>query len=270
VTKKSIFLILSGFLLIVHSGFSVPLESLVSNSHAAQLRSSGDFITETQHRNPTPVLLPMNTELRQTFTNIKNDVNPSMMIETLYLYKKPVNSHTDSGSWNNTQKIRLFNQLLALSTLTGLEYYSSSREEMRVFFEHSQVIDGLENKYPVPDPVFSVLPEALTLYVRQVDLTFGDNIYKYDYSTTRDCIFFVQENIDTLSITMVPVIRKGNLRSIMAVFDCGDSLLIYTVIMTRNLSVPGMRDRINSSFASRAEALLKWFSGRAEIVFTTE
>jgi hypothetical protein len=76
--------------------------------------------------------------------------------------------------------------------------------------------------------------------------------------------------MDALNITMVPVIRKGNLRSMMAVFDCGDSVLIYTVIMTRNLSVPGMRDRINISFANRAEALLKWFSGRAEMVFTTE
>jgi hypothetical protein len=133
-TRKSIFLFLSGFLFIVHCGFSVPLESLVSGSYAAQLRSSGDFITEAQHRNPAPVLLPMNNDLRQTFTSIKNDVNPNMMIETLYLYRKPANSHTDSGSWNNTQKTRLFNQLVALSTLTGLEYYSSSRDEMRIFF----------------------------------------------------------------------------------------------------------------------------------------
>jgi hypothetical protein len=269
-TRKSILLFLSGFLFIVHSGFSVPLESLVSNSHAEKLRSSGDFITEAQHRSPAPILLPMNTELRETFTNIKNDLNPRMMIETLYLYKKPANSHTSSSSWNNSQKTRLFNQLLALSTLTGLEYYSSSRDEMRIFFEHSQVIDGLENKYPIHDPVFSEPQEKLTLYARQVDSTFGDNIYRYDYTTTRDCIFFVQENLDTLTVALVPVINKGNMRSIMAVFDCGDSLLIYTVIMARNLAVPGMGDRINASFASRAEALLKWFSGRAEIAFTTE
>ena len=268
--KQKLPLFLVCLFFIVQSGFSVPLTSLVSTSHAELLRESGDFITETHQRNPAPVLLPMNTELRQAFTNVRNGLNPNIMIETLYLYRKPANSHTDPGSWNNTQKTGLYNQLLALSTLTGLEYYSPSREEMRTFFEYSQVVDGPDTKYPLPDPVFTVPPAELTIYARQVDLTFGDNIYKYDYINTRDCIFFIQENLDTLSISLVPVIRRGNLRSIMAVFDCGDSLLIYTVIMARTLSVPGMGDRINNSFSNRAEALLKWFSGRAEIVFTAE
>jgi hypothetical protein len=52
----------------------------------------------------------------------------------------------------------------------------------------------------------------------------------------------------------------------MAVIDCGDSILIYAVSMVNSLSVPGLRDRITGSFSSRAEAILKWFTGRLDTV----
>ena len=49
----------------------------------------------------------------------------------------------------------------------------------------------------------------------------------------------------------------------MAVIDAGDSLLIYAAAMAKTASVPGMGDRIGSSFTNRVKAILKWFVGRA-------
>jgi hypothetical protein len=261
--KKSIFLIFTAFIFIP-CVFSIPLENIAPNQ-AVRLRSNAEFITEVQTKNPSPKLLPVDNEFRQFFTRNMETLNPNIMVESLYLYKKPQNSHRPSDSWDNAQKTGLFNQLLAISTLTGIQYYSASRGTMRVLFEYSSVIDGPDTKYPLPDPVYSVLPAELSLYSRQTDLTFGDNIYRFNYTAAQNGIFFVQENITDLKLSIVPAIGKGNLRSVMAVFDCGDSLLIYIASMAKSVSVPGMGERIGASFSNRAEAILKWYTARADL-----
>jgi hypothetical protein len=258
--KKSIFLILTA-LAFIPGIFSIPLENIVP----VRLRSSGELITEIQLRNPSPKLLPVDNDLRRFFTGSMETLKPNIMVESLYLYEKPHNSHKPSDSWDNAQKTGLFNQLLAISTLTGIQYYSASRGAMRTLFEYSSVIDGPDTKHPMPDHVYSAPPAELTFYSRQTDLTFGDNIYRFDYSAARNGIFFMQENITDLKLSIVPAIGKGNLRSVMAVFDCGDSLLIYIASMAKAVSVPGMGDRIGTSFSNRAEAIIKWYVGRADL-----
>jgi hypothetical protein len=199
-------------------------------------------------------------------TEIKEQLNPGVMVEVLCLYKKPdlfLTEHIDNNFWDDTQRTVIFNQLVAIGTLTGIQYYSASRNIMRTFYEYSGVIDGAQTRNSLPDPFFTQPPETLTLFARQKDLTFGDNVYRYDY-TAQDIIFFTQENVTALSIGFIPVIGRGNLRSIMAVIDCGDSLLIYAVSMARAASLPGMGDRISSSLTNRAEALLDWFIARLD------
>jgi len=244
--------------------FSVPLENLISASNAEKLRSSGKSITETQLRNPAPVLLPRDNNLRQLVSGAIGLLEPNMMVETLYLYRKPASLSVGLDSWTGEQRIGVFNQIMAVSSMTGLEYYSASHRAMRTFYEYSYVVDGPETRNRIPDPVFTTVPAVLTIYARQKDLTFGDNIYRYDYMTTRDAVFFTQDNITALTIALIPVISRGNLRTIMAVIDCGDSILIYAVSMAKTLSVPGIWDRVSDSFSNRADAILGWFCGRLD------
>jgi len=264
--KKRFLVLLVFFLAAVPCVFSIPLEEIVP-AYAALLRSGGEPVIETQLRNPSPQIMPLDNELRQYVSMVIRSLNPNMMTEALFLYEKPEHAHTSPAYWDNTQKIGIYNELLAISTLTGIQYYSASRGEMRTFFEHSEVIDGPNTRRPLPDPLFATPPSEYTLYARQRDLTFGDNLYRYNYMYNRDSIFFVQENLTPLNIAIVQAIRRNNLRSVIAVFDCGDSILIYAISMARTLSVPGMGERIGSSLANRAEAILKWFAVRAESVF---
>jgi len=257
-----------GFLLLVcffavFSAFSVPLEDLISDGYTRQLRApERGQIMEFQLKNPSPLLLPNAGGLRQTVAGIIKDLNPNIMVETLYLYLKPGKLHSDAVNWDEKQKINVFNQMMALSTLTGIEYYSASRGSMRTFYEYSAIIDGPQTKKPLADPVYAQIPASLAVYARQKDLTFGDNIYRYNFSAFGDSIFFIQENITSLSYGVIPVIGKGNLRSVLAVFDCGDSILIYAASMAKTLSVPGISDRIGNSFRNRADAVLNWFDNR--------
>jgi hypothetical protein len=254
--------------LTVERGFGVSLENLAGNERAAFLRAEGTAITEVQLKKPSPLLLPQHGELRSFMTETMRSLEPSLLVETLAVYAKPHQAaDTAAGEWSEAERAAVFNQLLALSTLSGIQYYSASRKTMRTFYESSQVIDGPTTKNALADPVYSELPSSLTLYARQKDLTFGDNIYRYDYRTTGDALFFAQENLTALNAGIIPAVGKSRLRTVMAVLDTGDYLLVYAASMAKAASVPGMGERIGESFSNRAQAILKWFAGQADKVF---
>jgi hypothetical protein len=242
--------------------FGASLEELVGTERAAALRSAVEPITEEQHKTISPRLLPRHTGLAALVAENMGSLAPNLFVETLSLYRKP-----SAAVWTEAEQIRLLNQLTALSSLAGIQYYSASRKTMRVFYESSRVIDNPTDKNSLPDPVFTALPDLLALYARQKDLTFGDNIYRFVYYTNRDSIFFVQENLTAMTAGIIPAVGKNKFRSLLAVLDTGDFLLIYAAGMAKAASVPGMGDRIGASFTNRAKAILEWFAGRADKVF---
>ncbi|WP_461257707.1 DUF6675 family protein [Treponema sp. R80B11-R83G3] len=245
------------------SAFSIPLENIITNDQIARILSSDHYqLFSAQLTNPYPSLMPNYGDIHKSVMGIMNTLKPNILVEALYLYRKPAKSKTDSAVWDEKQKITVFNQITAISTLTGIQYYSSSRRAMRTFYEYSSIIDSPATKKPLSDPVFTQIPASLTVFARQKDLTFGDNIYRYDYENRRDAVFFTQENITSLNYGIIPVIGKGNLRSVMAVFDGGDTILIYVASMAKAASIPGFSDKISSSFTNRAQAIIQWFSDR--------
>jgi len=246
--------------------FSIPLEDLVSSSNAARLRSSGEAIIEAQIRTLAPGLRPVDNDLRRIFDGIMSSLEPNVLVEALYLYRKPANIEASDG-WTAEQRTGVFNQIMAVSSMTGLQYYSASRRAMRTFYEYSYLVEGPNSRNRLPDPVYNNVPETLTLYARQKDLTFGDNFYRYDFFTNRDAIYFTQENITALTILLIPVIGRGNLKTVIAVFDSGDSILIYVASMAKAISVSSFGNRISDSFSNRAQAVLNWFVGRLDNTF---
>jgi hypothetical protein len=241
--------------------FSLTLEELTGAETANRLRSGP--VSETQLGKPALKLLPALPELLQFTANSMASLEPTLAVETLYLYKKP----KPAVVWNENLRTALFNQMTALSTLTGIEYFSATRNTMRTFYEYSSVIDSPSSKKPLSDPVFDKPPPQYALFARQKDLTFGDNIYRYEYKATEGVLFFIQENMTSMSYGIIPAVGKNKLRSVLAVIDCGDSLLIYAVSMAKAASIPGMTDRIGNSFRNRADAVYKWFASGADKVF---
>jgi hypothetical protein len=249
--------------------FSASLEELVDQGMAVSLKAVSEPVTELQMKNPNPRLLPRHGELQRFVRETLRNLEPNILVETLSIYRRPQSSQqtVDSEEWSREEQTSLFNQLLALSTLTGIQYYSESRKAMRVFYESSTVIDDPAGKKPLPDPSFAVCPDSLVLFARQKDLTFGDNIYRFEYHTGADIILFSQENLSSMNAGIIPAIGKNKFRSVMAVIDAGDTLLVYAVAMAKTASIPGMGDRIGASFTNRVKAILKWFVGRADGVF---
>lgn len=252
------------FLLIALSAtplFPVSLEALLGIQQAQKLGGqAGSTISELQLKNPLPVLLPNHSQIKNFVLEMYHGLQPSIVVETLYLYQTP------QASWSEEERLGLFNQALAISTLAGTQYFSASRNEMRTFYETSQVIDSPGSNKVIPDPVFAQIPETFTLYARQKDLTFGDNIYSYQYRAYPDAMISMQENLSSLNTGGIPVIGKNKLRSFMAIFDCDGALLIYTASLAKTTPLPGMGERIGKSFTNRAEAFQKWYIDKADIV----
>jgi hypothetical protein len=242
--------------------FGSSLEELVGAERAALLRTATGPISGLQQKTPSPRLLPRHEGLARFIVEVQDSLDPNLFVESISLYRRP-----SAERWSETEQISLFNQLIALSTLEGIQYYSESRKTMRVFYESSQVIDDPVGKNPLPDPVYRTLPDSLVLYARQKDLTFGENLYRFSYRTGDDFIFFVQENMTPMNAGIIPVVGKNKCRTIVAIIDTGDSLVVYSAAMAKASSIPGMGDRIGASFTNRINAVFQWFTRRADGVF---
>jgi hypothetical protein len=239
---------------------ALSLEELAGAETAAELRA-GKILSHVQLKNPSPALAPRHGELRDILDRTLAELGSGIMAESLTLYEKPPSA--SRPAWNGAERAALFNSALAISSLRGIQYYSASRGAMRTFYEYSQVIDSPESKQELPDPRYTEPPAGLSLYARQRDLTFGDNIYEYRYFTGPDSLIFVQRNLTALKIGVISAVGKDKLRSLAAVIDAGDSLLIYAVSLAKAAALPGLGSRISNSFTNRAQAVLGWFSSRA-------
>jgi hypothetical protein len=263
----SVLLILTGAIVHVVAapdlGTGATLEDLMGAGAVADLAASNP-LTKVQLRDPKVQLTPQDAGLRSIINGAMAALEPSLFVESLYRYRKPAGS---GSPWTEAERTSLYNATLAIGSLAGIEYFSASRNRMRTFYETSTVIDGPETKRPQNDPVYTYPPTELVIYARQKDLTFGDNIYKYTYYAQDHALIFVQENLTAMSVGPIPVVGKNRLRSVIAVIDAGDSLLVYVASMAKAASFPGMNERAGRSFSNRAEAILSWFSRQADTAF---
>lgn len=241
--------------------FSEALDNLISQKQK-DLLFKQKSITEVAEKADVPVLTPRNVNVRGIISALIEELKPSILIESLFLYEKPHDT-----AWTRAEQTKVYNGTLALSTLAGLQYYSVSHKAMRTFYETSQVIDNPSSKKPLKDPFYTNPPAELTVYAQQKDLTFGDNMYQYDYYVYDNALVFIQQNLTSLSAGIVPAVGKNKLRSMVAVIDAGKYLLVYAASCAKTVSLPGMKDRIGQSFSNRAVAVLGWFSQQADKVF---
>jgi hypothetical protein len=247
---------------------SVSGQSLTDFISAEQARAllAGETPVETQFKDPQPQLLPRHAGLKRRVDALRAELDPGIMVETLHIYEKP--REAQKTAWSAAEEARLYNSVLALSTLAGPQYFSASRGVMRTFYETSSVIDNPTAKKTLPDPVYTRPPAELTIYARQKDSTFGDNIYQYDFYTADGIMIFVQQNLTALTAGIIPAVGKNKLRSVVAVLDAGEYILIYAASMAKTVALPGMKERMGDSFANRAEAVLLWFKDQADKAFS--
>ncbi len=167
----------------------------------------------------------------------------------------------NESAFTDAGRLKLYNILRSISTMEGIEYYSASRERMRIFYEESYAIDDPDDRNRIPDPVVTWIPSRDRLYVFQKDSSFGSNVQRIDYLRGGNDFLLIMENITTMVYKVVPLVTPGNLKTFVLIRPHPDEGVIefYGNIGVRVPALFGMQDRARDSFYNRIVALHDWF-----------
>jgi len=232
------------------------LASLVSPSTYAELMKSGSIV-QTAPEGKGPALLPTHAASASIHAALAAE-KPNLIVEALYLYRRPRPADPQA------ELRSLYGTLLSISSLEGIQYWSASRQKMRTFYAESYRIDDPKARRRLPDltaPATGPLPEAATCFAFQRDLTFGSNVYRYDYATSPDGILLESTNMTSMTYLAVPLMAPGGLKVRLLVIQTDEALLFYVASGANAPSLGIIRDKVEESITNRAIALYKWFEG---------
>lgn len=160
--------------------------------------------------------------------------------------------------------------LRSVSSLQGIEYWSASRERMRLFYEESWRIAGASDRTRIADASPATIPAFDRVWAWQKDLSFGGNVYEIDYIVSESpvsgsAILMRSTNLSGMSYKLVPVAGPRRLVVRILVIPAEEGYLFWALSTARATAVPGMRGKLEDSFGNRAEALYRWFARRLDL-----
>lgn len=250
--KKLLLLVIALLLSTGLSALPTLSDVLGPNSEAnAETLLAGEPIHLFQNTEPVLLLLPQGL-FSSMIRSRTEQLNPNMAIEGLYFIPKENPTEEDL--------LEILNILCRVSTLQGLEYYSASRDEMRLLFEECYAMDNLEDRNIQEDPQFQELPPEVELWIHQKDLTFyhSDSLVRI-YSDV-EALLFEQINQTPMRYNgMIRVIRPENFQTRLMILPCQEGILYYAVMAADTLNVQMFKERANNSFYNRMAALFGWF-----------
>lgn len=176
--------------------------------------------------------------------------DPIFTLEALYFMKK-----TQKAKGADLSRI-----LRSVSSLKGLQYYSSSRKKYRLLYKDSFVVEKRETKrgkfeYVKTDDPLDKETDGLSVLVLQEDLTFGKNIYEYDYFQDGYGLGLMVENVNSLYYSVFKAVSEKELNSCVIFHDLGDYFLLYASTKANFAKLYGIEKKIKNSFSSRLDAL---------------
>lgn len=157
------------------------------------------------------------------------------------------------------QMLQSANVLLSFSRLTGLEYFSASRERMRLLFETSYTTNPEHPGDRLPDQRVSVLPVAVHTGVFQRDLSFGENSYAVDFEATDNVLHLRMENLTSITYGPIRLMKPHAMRMHVYLVRGAGTSYYYAVFGARAFTFSLLEKRIFNSYYHRLAALYGWF-----------
>lgn len=152
----------------------------------------------------------------------------------------------------------LANKLTAVSTMQGINYYSSTRGKTRTLFTRAFIPRVAGTKDAAPDPVFRTPPDNLTLEVFLEDTTFGEGWYAMTLSTAGDCLLAGLTNKTPLSLGPVKVLDEEEMELILLVVPLPGELLLYASGTARLGKNSLLEKYVERSLYYRIQAMKEW------------
>lgn len=220
----------------------------------AQLQAEGE-ITHFYREEAELTLAPEAFGWREARERIK-EFGPKIGVEALFLMPYPPALEAASDP-----ELQIYNTLRSVSTMEGIEYYSASRERMRIFYIDSYAVEDPDSRRPQPDPVVSSIPIEDSIYVYQRDSSFGRNVHRVTYRYTDGAYQVRMTNLTPMFYGILPLVAEENLDVYLTIIPVEEGVVFYGNSAVRVIGLFGMEDRARNSFYNRIKALFDWFSG---------
>lgn len=196
-------------------------------------------------------------------------IKMGMRIESLFLFRNSELPDKYSTLSPEKRNLALYNILRSVSTLQGIEYYSASRDKMRILFEESWAVkkpdlskaSDPDNK--IRDPLVTVIPPKDTIYIYQKDKTFGKNVSSMTFIADSQSFASSIVNLYPMKYKgFFKVIDAKQMRTDFVVIPVKEGLLIYGTMGAKTKPVKAFLDKAESSFRNRVIALADWYKDR--------
>jgi hypothetical protein len=210
--------------------------SLLDASEISQL-ATGEPISRFYTKNDPVRYIPGSDEGRFTPLHTSG-------VELIWLY--------ETDSWD---ALELSNVLLKVSGMEGLEYFSASRNRMRLLFEESY---RLADDEQAADLQISSLPAKVNFEIFQKDLSFGKNVHSVELEASENALVFTIQNQTQMWYGMIPAIGPGGLEMVFMLVPVEEGILLYGNASVRTAPIPGLKNKATDSFSNRLQAILGW------------
>lgn len=195
-------------------------------------------------------MVPLAGKIEERF----NSIDPDVTVEALYTIPYPDDMLTGSD-----RDLILYNIVREVSNITGVQYYSRTKDRLRVLFDDVYAVD--DKKKPVDDPLVNSIPEYDSFPMHMKEANLGRDYYLAEYHYDGQDMSFSLTNTSTMRY-VIKIVEKGNMQIDLLVMPLEDEILIYGycgVKLANPKFVKKMMDPF-SSFYRRLYAIEIWFS----------
>lgn len=234
----SIFLIFSALFLVSNS-----FDEMNLTPEESTLLSEGEPVYRFYGKNEAPRFRP----------DLAPDRKYSLGLECLSILERP----------EHLSDLDLFNALLKVEGMQGIEYYSSTSRRIKVLFEESYTINP-ETRQKIAPISVDAIPESLSISIMQNDATFGKVYSTVSYQTDSNGFYVEMQNTSPLKVLLFNVADAQDMRIAFTVIPDGDQLLLYAHCNVFTPDPIGLIHLNRNSFLHRVKALFTWL--QAEIL----
>ncbi len=252
---KYLIIAISLYLSILTLPFAETLKSIfpdLDEQQLSELNSNGE-ITHYFFDNETPDFLFDTPYSSQILSDIK-ELNLNIGVESVYFLK------TDQ----NVPLLDIYNTLLSISTMEGIDYYSQTRNKYRTLYTSSHVIADKTGTKQLQDPLISKLENFKQIYIEQTDTTFGKNIYKTTYRTDGNLIWLEMTNETPMRYSFIRMVDKENISINLLIKKADTGIIFYGITSAKSLKFLGIEKKNKESFYNRMKALYNWFVSQTD------
>lgn len=256
--KQSVSILLALLMVGVGCFGESSLEQLFAEDILVDLQTAGE-LSRTFWRDGTALYIPDLTAKNLIIGELES-LKPTVAVEILRIYTKQGLAFDSPDVL-----LKIYNILLSISTMEGIEYYSASRGRMRTLFSESYCIDSPQERNRQPDPQVQLIPASKNVYSLQTDLTFGENIYLTELHHGDNYILMKSQNLTTMRYLFLPAVRPNRSVTFLILIPAGEQLIFYGLSGLRSYAFSGIQKKRAASLYNRNVAIYNWFVERLEI-----